>query len=202
MKRSKKWLAIAALFAFLLSQPISVSAQSCAINNITISSGNWPFTWDNSAANNNDIAWDIEPIDDDNDGFKDNGIIVVGETQTATSLKIQALVLRIDSLGSSTPVWWKTFGSNKNDVAYAVKQTADGNLIVCGSKTSKKFGTSNNSNVWLVKLNLNGDTIGTQHEYGSTGNEDGFAVVEDGEYYVVAGATGNKNHIDNDLTIG
>lgn len=110
--------------------------------------------------------------------------------------------MRIDSLGSATPVWWKTFGSNKNDVAYSVKQTSDGNLIVCGSKTSKKFGTSNNSNVWLVKLDLNGDTIGTQHEYGSTGNEDGFAVVEDGEYYVVAGATGNNNHVDNDLTIG
>jgi hypothetical protein len=27
-------------------------------------------------------------------------------------------------------------------------------------------------------------------------------VVEDGDYYVVAGATGNMNHVDNDLTIG
>jgi hypothetical protein len=78
--------------------------------------------------------------------------------------------MRIDSIGSSPPVWVKSFGGTKNDAAYSVKQTSDGNLIVCGSKTSKKFGTSNNSNVWLVKLDLNGDTIGTQHEYGGTGN--------------------------------
>jgi hypothetical protein len=189
-----------AILNAILLFPSSLNAQSCATDSFTISTGNWPFTWDNPTAHDNDIAWDIEPIDDDNDGIKDNGFIIAGETNTAGTKKIQALVMRIDSLGSATPVWWKTFGGNKNDVAYSVKQTSDGNLIVCGSKTSKKFGTSNNSNVWLVKLDLNGDTIGTQHEYGSTGNEDGFAVIEDGEYYVVAGATGNKNHIDNDLS--
>jgi hypothetical protein len=69
-----KLLSVAAiLLTVSVMQPSHLKAQTLNLNNNTVSTGNWPFTWDNSTANDNDIAWDIEPIDDDNDGIKDNG---------------------------------------------------------------------------------------------------------------------------------
>jgi hypothetical protein len=42
------------------------------------------------------MAWDIEPIDDDSNGIKDNGFMIAGETNIAGTEKIRALVMRID----------------------------------------------------------------------------------------------------------
>ncbi|KQC14043.1 MAG: hypothetical protein APR63_06335 [Desulfuromonas sp. SDB] len=52
--------------------------------------------------------------------------------------------------------WSRVYGGSDDDFAYAVKQTPDGGYIVIGSTES--FG-SYYWNVWILKLDQNGDTV-------------------------------------------
>lgn len=113
-----------------------------------------------------------------------------------STLKRQALIVRLNpNLTLYSAEWPVTIGGNQNDVAYSAIQASDGNIVVCGKKTSTKYGGSANSNVWIFKLDLiSGDTIpGTVHEYGGSGDDIGYDIVEDVTTgnYVIAGGTGN-----------
>jgi hypothetical protein len=183
--------------AFFLIQSLQMTAQ-CALSNITISYG-WPFTW-NSTSNDNDLGWALAPIDTNDDGVADDGFIIAGETETNTSLQIQGLVIRLDT--ARNIIWSKTYGGTKNDVFYSVKQNADGDLILCGTKKSTKRGSPANSNVWFMELDLvTGDSI-ADREFGGSGFEDGFDIIEDlsttPDQYVLAGGTGEHNDYDLD----
>lgn len=197
------------LFLPLIFQEVKVNGQSsCILDEINlVTTGYWPFTWNNdplgTGPDNNDIAWKIIPIDDEDAGSaKDNGFIVVGETETETANKIDAVVMRIDPDNDPDPIWVKYFGDSKNDAAYSVVQNSSNNhIIVCGTIGSNTFGSPKNFNVWLVELDLDGNEIGadSEYEYGSSGNDAGYSIIEDGDYFVIAGGTGDENHIDGDL---
>lgn len=77
-------------------------------------------------------------------------------------------------------------------------QTSDNNLIVCGTKVSSISGCGGSRNVWLFKVNIETGAMisGSEHVYGGSGHEDGFAVKVDGDYFIVAGATGANNDCD------
>lgn len=193
--KSKFLTAFITLFAILFIQLLQIKAQSCSPSNLSI-------VWTTSADidGDDDIIWDIEPIDTNADGKADDGFIIAGEARV-TSLNRQALIMRLRRNGSIA--WQKTYGGNSNEVAYAVEQASDDNLILCGSKKSTKYGTPSNSNVWFFKLYLtDGDTVpGSLHEYGGSGFEDGYDIKEDINtgYYIIAGGTGAN--ADGDLGI-
>ena len=197
------FFAVAAYCTILIIQ-ISPAKAQCTPGNITISTSNyWPFTWNNNAADNNDIAWDITPIDDGDEGTeKDNGFVVVGETYRSSTNRLDAVVMRINPDVSPNPYWKRYFGGTMNDVAYAVEQNSDNHIIVVGTKVSTAIASPMNSNVWMVELDVDGNQIGSEHEYGSSGHDAGYDFIEDGDYYVVAGETGDYTHIDHDLLVG
>jgi len=185
------------ILAFFFVQ-ISTATAQCTLSNIFVDDGtvnasyNWPYTRDYKYGD--DIAWDVEPIDANNDGIKDDGFIVVGETNTNGSNNKDAFVIRLDKNGNE--VWAYTFGGTLDDVAYAAEQLANKNILIVGSKQSTAFGTTANSNVWLFIVDLSGSLVtGSEHEYGGSGNDNGYDVKEDPTtgYYIVAAGTGNQD---------
>jgi len=76
----------------------------------------------------------------------------------------------------------KTYGDYSSN-CYAVEQTTDGGYILVG-KTSQ-FG-SGNTDVYLIKTDINGDTLWTK-TYGGVRSDVGFSVQQttDGGYIIV-----------------
>lgn len=115
----------------------------------------------------------------------DGGYIVAGTTTSFGSGGRDVLVIKTDALGDTT--WTKTFGGDMdNEYGFCVQQTADSGYIVSGVASSF-FDVG--GDVYLIKLNVSGDTIWTR-TYGGIGYEWGSYVqqTQDGGY-IVAGQT-------------
>jgi hypothetical protein len=77
----------------------------------------------------------------------------------------------------------EAFGGSGVDWANSVQQTSDGGYIIIGYTNS--FGAGN-KDIYLVKMNVNGDTLWTK-TYGGTGDDEGNSVQQtsDGGYIIV-----------------
>lgn len=114
----------------------------------------------------------------------DKGFVLVGYTDSYGAGGNDFMVIKTDSLGNT--LWSKTFGGNKDDEAYSVKQTTDGGYIVAGY--SKSFGAIN-YNAYLVKLNALGDTMWTK-SYGGIKTDFANVVQQTNDAgYILAGYT-------------
>ncbi len=115
----------------------------------------------------------------------DGGYIVAGDLYSFSSYIYDAWVLKLDANGNVQ--WQKVYGnSSNNDFASAIQQTTDGGFVLAGSTYSYGAG---NGDVWLLKLDANGN-IQWQKTYGGTGNEEADSIQQttDGGY-IVAGYT-------------
>lgn len=84
-------------------------------------------------------------------------------------------------------LWTKTYGGPGNDVGNSVKQTSDGGYIIAGYTDSYGVG---GQDVWLLKTDINGDTLWTK-TYGGSCNDRANSVQQtfDGGY-IIAGEFG------------
>jgi predicted secreted protein len=118
----------------------------------------------------------------------DGGYVVAGISGSSSAYPNNAedfWVLKLD--GNGDVIWQRTYGGSGTDWADSVQQTSDGGYIVAGSKR-----TANNSeDVWVLKLDGNGDVI-WQRTYGGSGRDwaDSIQQTSDGGY-VMAGSTGS-----------
>ena len=81
------------------------------------------------------------------------------------------LLLKTDSLGFIQ--WVKSFGIEFFDEAFSVRQTFDGGYIVAGRTlfiTGPNPNIDNQSDIWLIKTDMHGDTVWTQI-YGGIGHD-------------------------------
>lgn len=86
-----------------------------------------------------DQAWSVQQT---NEG----GYIVAGWTKSfGTSM--DAYVLKLDASGNK--VWEKTFGGNKDDLAYSVEQTKDGGYVFAG--WTQSFGVGQ-TDVYIIRV--------------------------------------------------
>lgn len=110
------------------------------------------------------------------------GYLLSGVVQTGAGLLSQAILMRTDSVGDS--LWVKTFGGIGGDEFYEAHQTIDGNLIAGGISGTTVITPYN---IFLVKTNMNGDTIWT-NSFGSPLEEGGYSIsnCQDGGY-IIAG---------------
>lgn len=83
--------------------------------NLTPDSPYWTYPVD--IANQDDVASDIELIDDD--GVKDNGCVIAGTVNPFSTLKRQGYIVQLDASGSL--VWQKQYGGNENNDVYAIE---------------------------------------------------------------------------------
>ena len=105
-----------------------------------------------------------------------------------TMLFMAVLFLFREPLIAQTPdtLWTKTFGGNNYDVGKCVQQTADSGYIITG------FTTSNGNtgrNVWLIRTDINGDTLWTK-TYGGIYWDEASSVQQTSDGgYIITGYT-------------
>jgi len=89
----------------------------------------------------------------------DGGFVMVGETSFYGNVNEDVLLVKTDSYG--VKVWDKTFVDTLGDIGYAVKQTADGGLIIAGSSFvpfPNPIDGSIPPQSYLIKTDVNGNT--------------------------------------------
>ena len=83
---------------------------------------------------------------------KNGNYVVAGWTKSMGAGKTDVWIVKLDKRGNL--VWDKTFGGSENDEAHSIIQTNDGGYAVVGWTKSKGAG---NSDVWVIKLDENGN---------------------------------------------
>jgi hypothetical protein len=124
------------------------SFQNIYVLKLTSSGGIlWEKTYDNSI-NDNDEAFGVEETIDGN-------YIVCGTSTIGSSTHQDATLLKLNS-SNGNKIWSKTYGSASGDeIAYNVKQTADGGFMLAG--TSNSFSSSRDC--FLLKIDATGNTV-------------------------------------------
>ena len=83
----------------------------------------------------------------------DGGYIIVGYKGVIYNDDLDIYLIKTDSSGYE--LWSKTFGGNKQDFGYSVKQTTDGGYIIAGRRAYE----NNDTDAWIIKTDANGNNI-------------------------------------------
>ena len=115
----------------------------------------------------------------------DNGYFVAAITESYGAGYRDIFLIRTNEFGDT--LWTKTIGGLQDDQPNAMKKTSDNNYIIAGSTSS--FGAGN-SDVYLLKVDNNGDTIWTK-TYGGSMDDQAYDVIQtsDGGYLVIGSTT-------------
>lgn len=156
------------------------------------------------------IEWQKTFGGSDNDLFysvcetADGGYIAAGHTEstngdiTENNGSRDVLVVKFTANGSVS--WHKTYGGTAFETARSIIQTAEGGYIFAGSTNSTDgdvASTHGGNDVWIVKLDNQGD-IEWEKTYGGTSGDAGYSIVKSAAGgYIVAG---QSNSADGDLT--
>jgi len=130
----------------------------------------------------------------------DGGYIIAGYTKsnngdiTENKGGYDVWIIKLDNTGNIT--WQKTYGGSENDNASSIQETNDGGYIVTSNTQSYNGDIIENKgwdDVWIIKLNNNGD-ITWQKTYGGSSWEYARSIIEptDGEY-IIAGCTSSND---------
>ena len=83
------------------------------------------------------------------------------------SCLIALMLLCVLNIFAQAPdtLWSRSFGGSNKDVPFSIIETSDGGIAVAGitkSNNGDVFGHHGNQDVWIIKLNSEGDTIWTK----------------------------------------
>lgn len=87
---------------------------------------------------------------------------ICGETEENFGVSGKDIILIKTNLAGDT-LWMKTYGGSQNDSGRKIIATSDGNLLIAARTES--FGADTFGDIYLMKLNTNGDTLWTQRYY-------------------------------------
>jgi len=87
--------------------------------------------------------------------------------------------------GKGTKLWEKTYGGDRDDIAYGLSRTSDGGFVITGRTHS--FGAWGND-AFLIRTDSGGKQEWLK-TYGGRGNEFGMSVFETSGGYVIGGET-------------
>lgn len=113
-------------------------------------------------------------------------LFICGETlRNYADRRSDILLLKTNSQGDT--LWAKTYGGESFDIGKCIITTSDGNLLIAAKTES--FGAGSYGDIYLVKVNLNGDTLWTR-SYADPAEQFPTHLMEtkDGNYLV----TGNN----------
>lgn len=154
---------------------------------------------------NDDIIRSIEPTSDD--GYILVGISNSGISGNKTEINqgnYDQFIVKIDAVGNIQ--WQNTIGGNAEDFAAKVIQTPDNNFIISGASYSPISGDktedsyNGNSDLWILKLNTNGNIIWQKTIGGDLWDATyDFKPTTDGGYIIAANSNSN---LFNDKTEG
>lgn len=130
--------------------------------------------------NTEDVPYILQ-TDDDADGSRDDGFVIVAHTGSFGAGSIDVWLLKLDSTGGVQ--WQRTYGGPGADRSEAIRQTADGGFLIAGSTDSSGSGSND---AWLLKLSSAG-AIAWQKTYGGSGDDraEDLDLTADGSVVVV-----------------
>jgi hypothetical protein len=111
----------------------------------------------------------------------DGGFIISGLTYSYGAGQDDAYIIKTDPDGYAE--WIKVYGGSDKDWIQSIKQTEDGGYIATGVTYSIGAGSSD---LWLLRLDTNGDTLWTK-TYGGSSIEYGtqLLISENGGFFIV-----------------
>ncbi|MFH1891575.1 MAG: dockerin type I repeat-containing protein [Candidatus Zixiibacteriota bacterium] len=111
----------------------------------------------------------------------DGGFLFAGDTYSYGAGNRDVYLIRTDSMGDT--LWTRTYGGSGGELAWDLQKTADNCYIVYGVTGSYGAGEYD---LWLLKIDSNGDTIWTA-TYGGYGTEYPGSIekTSDGGYILV-----------------
>ena len=109
------------------------------------------------------------------------GYVVCGHTALPGSLITDAWVLRLNAQGDT--LWTKKTGGDGIDDTRSVIVTPDSGIVVCGSYSQT---LPSKSEFFLMKTDLNGDTLWTRHFFTPL-NAYGYSVAPAGDGFILCG---------------
>ncbi|MEM2047926.1 MAG: hypothetical protein QXZ06_08590, partial [Candidatus Jordarchaeales archaeon] len=116
----------------------------------------------------------------------EGNIVIVGLERFPFSKKSDVWVLKLDKDGDI--VWQKACRGKGNNEANCLAIDGEGNIVVAGS--TETFGAGK-SDVWVLKLDENGNIV-WQKAYGGKNNDEAHGVaVDEDRNIIVAGSTGS-----------
>ncbi|MFY7672223.1 hypothetical protein ACOSP6_14155 [Tenacibaculum sp. MEBiC06402] len=143
-----------------------------------------------------DESYDIKKTPDGN-------LILVGDTRSSdkdvsrNNGGADLWVIKITPDGDL--VWQKNFGGSNFDAGRAVKNTADGGFVICGSSRSsdRDFINKGQNDAWVIKISASGSTEWQQF-VGGTEIDILYDVVEtsNGSFIAVGESTSNDEDIE------
>ena len=115
---------------------------------------------------------------------KDGGFIVAGCTEALDNGESRVYLIKIDESGNT--FWERTFGGEKDDVAYAIAPAKGGNFIVAGY--TKSFGNGK-SDVYLLKIDEDGNKI-WEETFGEEKDDIAYAIIRtEDKKFIISGYT-------------
>ena len=162
--------------------------------------------WQKSlGGSNNDYAYSITQT-------MSGGYIVAGTTKSTDgdisfhhgtiAIQYDYWVVNLDSAGNI--LWEKTLGGGSNDLAECVIQTTDSGFVIAGRSSStdgevtNHHGTTQNSDLWIVKLNNSG-ILQWQKSLGGTLDDGAYSIQQTLDGGFIAGGTSTSS--DGDVTL-
>lgn len=120
----------------------------------------------------------------------DSGFVIAGVTNSSGSS--DAYVIKTNSVGDT--IWTKAFGFSNVDWANSIQQTHDLGYIVSGYSWNV---TANNYEIYLIKLNNNGDSVWTKHIGDVLENySENLQLTQDGGFILCGTTWTNNNNYD------
>ena len=124
----------------------------------------------------------------------DEGYILAGFTNSYGAGNDDFYIIKINMNGDT--LWTKTFGGSDGERAYSVQHTDDGGYIISGYTRSYGEG---GEDFYLVKTDINGDTLWTK-TYGGSLNDVARSVKQtDDGGYIITGSSYSFGPGDNDI---
>jgi len=125
----------------------------------------------------------------------DGGYLLGGYTLSYGAGDFDFLIIKVNADGDS--LWSRTFGGLRSDICVSVLQTSDGGFALSGMTYS--FGRGSEQNYWLVKTDVEGDSLWSK-AYGGEGSEHCLSSSQTPDYgFVLAGYTDSFGAGGNDF---
>lgn len=116
-----------------------------------------------------------------------SSFVIAGTTSVSGAGGQDVFVMKTDTDGNV--LWAKTIGGNKDDIAYSMKKTSDGGFIIVGSTASYVSVPTDNSNVYVIKMDASGNVEWTRSIGGNDTDEAKEVIKTYDNKYAIVGNT-------------